>query len=59
MDFAEDSQKSEIFCVLFGSYAKANEFKKVFDYVCKINSEMLVANNPLDKLMSALEFRSK
>lgn len=51
MDFAEGSQKSEIFCVLFGSHAKANEFKKVFDYACEINSDTLVADNPLDKLM--------
>merc|ERR1712146_485211 len=32
MDFAEGSQKSEIFCVRLGTYANANEFKKVFDY---------------------------
>mmetsp|Transcript_13647 Transcript_13647/g.23986 ORF Transcript_13647/g.23986 Transcript_13647/m.23986 type:complete len:228 (-) Transcript_13647:337-1020(-) len=41
VDFAEESQKVELFCMRFGSVEKAQEFKKKFEEAQEINAGLI------------------
>lgn len=43
VDFSEEQQKVELFCMRFGSTEKAQEFKKKFEEVQEINSKLIGA----------------
>lgn len=44
VDFAEEEQKVELFCIRFGSVEKAQEFKKKFDEAVEDNSKIISAS---------------
>eukprot|EP00877_Chromochloris_zofingiensis_P011830 jgi/Chrzof1/6900/Cz02g02190.t1 len=43
VDFADEEQRVELFCIRFGSAEKAQEFKKKFEECADANGELITA----------------